>query len=103
MAAASSDGDVPLLSPGAMWNIRRALLSGLATAGLWRLAVIEVQSMHGRERTDAAAGGSGDGNRAEEAEDSFGGALTSQGLDEGRIGGADGWEMVVTSVHWQVR
>ncbi|CAN0360666.1 unnamed protein product, partial [Laminaria digitata] len=45
-SSSSSNGIVPLLSPGSMWNMRRALLSGLATAGLWRLAVIEVRSMH---------------------------------------------------------
>lgn len=44
--AGTHDGDVPMVSPGAMWDMRRALLAGLAAAGLWQRAAREVRNMH---------------------------------------------------------
>lgn len=44
--AGTHTGDVPMVSPGAMWDMRRALLAGLAAAGLWRRAAREVRDMH---------------------------------------------------------
>ena len=51
--------DASLVSPGALWDMRRALLAGLAAAGLWRRAVREIREMYGQRlgRLECDGGG----------------------------------------------
>lgn len=77
--AAAGESGAGVLSPGVAWDMQRALLSGLATAGVWKRAMVVLRDMHGHR-----------GVGEEE------GALRS-----GTAGGAPG--MADSSPHWQVR
>lgn len=92
---ASPAGDGAGVSPEVVWDMRRALLSGLATAGLWKRAVGLLRDMHGRRGRGAVEGSRG-----------LGGGTATVGEDQaGTAGGGRGRArgMKDSSVYREVR
>lgn len=83
-AAAAGDGGGGSVSPEVEWDMQRALLSGLATAGSWKRAMAVLREMYGGRRGEAG-----------EAVAEAGNAIMLGGRERER-------GVVDTSLHWQV-
>ena len=93
-SAAGGESGGAGMSPEVAWDLQRALLSGLATAGVWQRAMVVLKDMHSH-------GGVGEGK----GEDGGGvGVVLFEGEGRtgraGTAGGAQG--MADSSLHWQV-
>lgn len=80
------------VSPEVAWDMRRALLSGLATAGIWKRAVRLLRDIHGHRGRTAVKGSPG-----------LDGGVVVAKEDRAGASGGGRYRVMDPSAHWEVR